>query len=348
MIVEDQSLGLSGDALGGKLMSLTSSPRGASRPAVARRAGAVVAALLTVSLAFGGCGISKIVKTVSAIDNAAHNLKNLQSEIQKGENATYEATYKTTGSGSSSTITFAQEPGGKYAYIVPGTSGSGGTDFVADGKNQYECSQDSSGGSWTCYESAEPSGTSGLEGDAFFGFTGAYYVTIVDELSAVAAVEGYKVSNFNSSINGISLKCVSLSGKTNGQSENDEWCVTDDGVLGLVKYSGSSGSNGSSFEITKLDAHPSASLFEPPTGATITSSSSITGLGTTTTNGAGTTTTAPVGTTTTLVGTTTTAVGTTTTAVGTTTGAGTTTTGAGTTTTVAGTTTTGEGTTTTS
>jgi outer membrane lipoprotein-sorting protein len=248
-----------------------------ARHAVARRAVAAFAAL-TLSLTLGGCfgSIGKVVKAVHAAVNAAGNLKGLQSEIQKGEKTSYEATYKTTGSGSSSsTITFAQEPGGKYAYIAPSSAGSGGSEFIANGKNQYECTQDTNGAKWSCIQSAEASGSSSFDGDPFYGFTGAYYYTVIEALSVEAAVIGYHVTNSTSSVNGISLKCVSLSGKTNGQSENDEWCVTSDGILGLVKTSGgsSSSSSASSFEITHLTTSPSGSVFQPPSGATITTES---------------------------------------------------------------------------
>jgi hypothetical protein len=251
---------------------IPSTTRRPVRRSFARRAGAATAIALSTSLAFGGCfgTIGKVINAAHALANAAGNLKNLQSQIRKGENAAYEATYKTTGSSETSTVTFAQEPGGKYAYLVPGTNGAGGTEFVANGKNQYDCSQDSSGGKWTCAESAELSSTAGLEGDPFFGFTGAYVYTILTALEVEAAVAGYKVGNSKTSVAGISLKCVSLSGKSNGQTESYEWCVTNDGILGLVRDTSSKAGSNSSFELTHLSRSPQSSLFEPPSGATVT------------------------------------------------------------------------------
>jgi hypothetical protein len=257
-------------------MSRNTSVRPAFKPAAARQAGTAAVAFVSLSLALAGCGgsIGKIINTVHALANAAGNLKNLSAEIQKGENATYEATYKITSTGSSaSTFTFAQEPGGKYAYIAPGSNGSGGTDFVANGKDQYTCSQDSGGAKWSCIETPEPSGTAGLEGDAFYGYSGAYFYSVIESLQVVAAVEGFKVTNSTSSVNGIGLKCVTLTGKENGQSLNDKWCITNDGIMGLVNSSssgGSSSSNNSSFEITKLSTSPSSSVFQPPAGASVT------------------------------------------------------------------------------
>ena len=149
------------------------------------------------------------------------------------------------------------------------SGGSGATDFVADGKNQYECSQ-GSGTKWSCIQSAEPAGTASIDGDPFFAFTGAYVYGIIETLQVEAAIAGFHVANSTTTVNGISLKCVSISGKENGQTEDYEWCITADGIVGLVKSTGSSAGDNSSFEIKKLDTSPPASIFEPPAGAALT------------------------------------------------------------------------------
>jgi hypothetical protein len=245
----------------------------AFRPVVLRR-GAAVAATLSLSFGVGGCAIGNAIKAVHNLADAAHNLKNLESQIQKGENAKYEATYKSTSTGStSSTITIAQEPGGKWSYSTPPSDGSGATAWLANGKDSYDCSQATSGGKWSCVETAEAAGSDAIDASPAFAFTGADYAVIIESLSAVAALEGYNVSNSSQSVNGISLKCTKLSGKHNGQTLNDEWCITSDGILGLVKYTGSGSSDSSAFTITSLNTNPSSSVFQPPSGAAITMSS---------------------------------------------------------------------------
>jgi outer membrane lipoprotein-sorting protein len=242
----------------------------------ARRATALTAIGLSATLALTGClgSIGKVVNAVHAAVDAAKNMKDLESQIEKGENASFVATYTQTGSGqSASTATFAQEKGGKYAYIVPESSGTSGTEFIANGKDTWTCTQASSGATWQCVQQAENL----ADGDAafpFYAYTGAYVVTLIDAASVVAALSGFTVKNFNSSVHGISLKCVSLSGKNNGQTENDEWCTTSDGIVGLVKETSSDSSDNSSFEITSLSKSPSSSLFQPPKGATVTQQSS--------------------------------------------------------------------------
>jgi hypothetical protein len=224
-------------------MSPDTSTWRAFRP-VALRRGAAVAATLSLSFGVGGCAVGNAIKAVHNLANAAHNLKNLESQIQKGENAKYEATYKSTGSGStSSIITIAQEPGGKWSYGAPASGGSGATAWVANGKDTYYCSQASSGGKWSCQESAEATGSDSIDASPAYGFTGADYAVVLETLSAVAVLYGYDVSNSSTSVNGISVKCTKVTGKHSGQSVNDEWCITSGGILGLVKYTGSTASD---------------------------------------------------------------------------------------------------------
>ncbi len=90
----------------------------------------------------------------------------------------------------------------------------------------------------------------------FVDFTGAFVYELAEALQVEAAVQGFRVTNSTMTVNGIPLKCVSLTGKVKGQVGAYEWCVTADGVLGLAKYTGGTAGDGSSFEITKLDTSP--------------------------------------------------------------------------------------------
>jgi hypothetical protein len=141
---------------------------------------------------------------------------------------------------------------------------------VGDGKNQYECTQSGSGAQWACLQSTEGAGSPGPAVASFVDFTGGFVYELAEALQVEAAIQGFKVTNSTMSVNGIPLKCVSLTGKVKGQAGVYEWCVTADGVLGLAKYTGGTAGDGSSFEITKLDMGPPASVFEPPPGASFT------------------------------------------------------------------------------
>jgi len=256
-------------------MSPDTTPVRACRVIRSRRATIFTATALSATVALTGCGgsIGKIVNAVHAAVNAAGNLKNLEKQIQKGENAKFEATYKSTGNGSSPVITLAQEPGGKWLYIAPPSGGSGGTEYVANGKETYSCSQASTGGQWSCIDSPE-TGTQGIEEAPFYVYTGAYVYSVIEELSVFAAIAGAKVTNTTTSINGISLKCVGLISTSNGVTDNDKWCITSDGILGLVKDTSSNNSDNSSFQIASLNRSPSSSIFNPPKGASMTSGTS--------------------------------------------------------------------------
>jgi hypothetical protein len=254
-------------------MSPKPQPRRAFR---ANRAATLTAAALSATLVLSGCfgSVGKAINAVHAAVNSIGNMKNLESQIKKGENAKFEATYQSTGSGSSAPkITLAQEPGGKWLYISPPSDGSGGTEYVSTGKENYSCSQASAGGKWACIESAETANND-IEAAPFYAYTGGYVYTAIEAASVLAALAGAKVVNSNTSINGISLKCVSLIATQNGVTSDDKWCVTSDGILGLVKSTSSNNSGNSSFEIKSLNRSPSSSIFTLPQGASVTTGAS--------------------------------------------------------------------------
>lgn len=255
-------------------MSRTTSVERACLLPPGRRVRPAATLALIAGLLLSGCGvgsIGKVINAVHAIADTARSLRSLQAEVQRGEKASFQATYETTGSGGAPTvITLAQEPGGKYAFTEPGAGGSGATDLVGDGKNEYECTQSAAGAEWACLENKEGAGSAGPAVASFVGFTGGFVYDLAEALQVEAAIQGFKVTNSTMNLNGIALKCVSLTGKAKGQEGVYKWCVTADGVLGLAKYTGGTAGDGSSFEITKLEMGPPASVFEPPPGASFT------------------------------------------------------------------------------
>ena len=227
-----------------------------------KRAIALIAGAVSLTLGMTGCGVTNVIKAVHNAVNAAGQLKNIEATIQKGENAKFEATYKSTSSGqAATTFTFAQAPGGKYLYL------SAGVEDVANGTDSWTCSQASSGGKWSCQSTPETTGAGAVDAMPFYAFTGADAMVVIESLSVFAALAGFTVKNFSSSVAGVSVQCTSIVGKENGTSYNDEWCVTSDGILGLEKETSSNSSNNESFTLTSLNNSPSSSVFEPPAGS---------------------------------------------------------------------------------
>jgi hypothetical protein len=247
------------------------------------RPAALLLSVAAVTLALSGCSV---VKAVHALATGNKSLNNLTKQLQTNENAKYSVTYETTGS-SPSTVQYAQDPPTNFAYISPGTNNSGGSEIVQNSTGFYDCSQassssGSSGGQWTCLKvSAAQTGT---YTDLFQFYTGAYWYTILDAYSSIAALAGVRITSKTMSVNGFSLQCIDISGTT-GTSQNDNgngtFCVTSQGILGYVASQGSS----SVFEIKDYSSSPASSLFQLPAGATVsTLPTGGTGLGTTSTS----------------------------------------------------------------
>jgi hypothetical protein len=236
-----------------------------------RRIGRLVAVLLPaafVTVALSGCSV---VHAVHALETGNKALNNLTKQLQDDQNAKYAVTYETTGS-SPSTVQYAADPPTDFAYISPGTNGSGGQEIVQNSSGFYNCSQNSSSsgsssGAWQCVKisAAQQNSYLGL----FQFYTGAYWYTILNAYSSFAAVEGVKITSKSMSVNGFNLNCVVISGSagsTQNGNGNGTFCVTSQGILGYVASQGSS----SVFEIKSYTSSPAPSLFQLPAGATIT------------------------------------------------------------------------------
>jgi hypothetical protein len=75
---------------------------------------------------------------------------------------------------------------------------------------------------------------------------------------------GDKVTSSTMSLNGFDMDCVDLVAQ--GVAGTSSICSTSQGILGYVKVAPDS----TSFQITDYSSSPSASLFQLPPGATVT------------------------------------------------------------------------------
>lgn len=175
-------------------------------------------------------------------------------KLQTGQNATFDAVYKSTGSGSSTTSIEIANQGSSYAFNTVSSSGSKANIF-SNGTKVYSCQQASGSSTWNCTDmTAIGLGTLGL---ATQFYTGKYWLPILKTYAPQAAALGATFST--ATIAGQSAQCVTYKPST---SSGGEVCVTDSGVLALVK------SSTNSFELQSYTGSPAASLFQLPAGAT--------------------------------------------------------------------------------
>ena len=208
---------------------------------------------------------STIDKVKSAIQDI-HGNKAVVDDFNSKLNTaptTFEANYTTTGS-SPATVTYAAQLPDNVAFTLTPTGGIGDTPpvhLVQNSSGQYGCQQ-SSGGQWSC---AKLTGETALSENSVIDFyTPGHWQKFLSGVALAAGFAGDKVSTSTMSLNGFDMSCIDL--VATGVAGKSTICTTSQGVLGYVNVAGSS----TSFEITSFSTSPSASLFQLPPGATIT------------------------------------------------------------------------------
>ena len=180
----------------------------------------------------------------------------LLSKFQSGEQATFVATYKVTSGASKSltSLTIAQQPPDS---LFGGTSSSGNFELITLGKKGYICSGQSSGGTGGMCLSE---GAAASEADLFKIYEPNFYLPY---FQAAAKASGGQVSYSSKTVNGISLSCISVTGAA-GEKGTGTFCVTGQGVLGYVAWTGATASDNGSFEITSYSTSVPANEFTLP------------------------------------------------------------------------------------
>ncbi len=185
-------------------------------------------------------------KKKGSSSSASKQLKALASGVAAEKTATFEVTYTTSTAGHTESVTFAQSPP-KYAVKVGPASS-----FIYTGNETLYCS------GTTCFkESGKTNPLVSLE-DLFSPTTAKAFFDET-ELEIGTKVAGYSVSFSSETFGGLSSECATVSG--HGQTEKD--CVAKNGLL---TYAGSSAG---SVTLTSYTSSVPATLFEPPSGATV-------------------------------------------------------------------------------
>ena len=184
---------------------------------------------------------------------AGGSVANLLNLFKTGQGATFTATYKIMGSGSLTTLTLAQQ---SSDLLFKGSSASGNFELISLGAKSYICIQQGAAGSWTCYDSGA---TTASYADMFALYEPKNYLPY---FQAAAAAAGGHASYSTKTVGGYTLQCITVSG-VKGETGTGTFCVTPQGVLGYVGWSGS-GAKAGSFEISSYSATVPASDFTLP------------------------------------------------------------------------------------
>lgn len=182
--------------------------------------------------------------------------------LQNGQNATFDATYKVTGSASVETFEVAAQGPSTFAWIVTDSSGKK-SEFIGNGTKAWACANLGSA-SATCiqYPSAEVSTLSA----AYAVFTGKYWYDDVTAIKQYSGLAGFHESTSSMTVAGQSANCVTWTGGTAGTAgAGGEVCVTSQGILAYAHASNTP----NSITLQSVSTSVSSSTFSPPSGVTV-------------------------------------------------------------------------------
>jgi hypothetical protein len=183
-------------------------------------------------------------------------LKALANSINKAKHLTYEVVYTTQDGGQSETATIAQRPPKSYFSSASVT-------VLNTGKKTYYCDA-VGGGKTSCILERGANPLVGLESL----FSPSVALTAFSEAKGGLLSRELGITSTSSSetIAGQPSTCVTVSIRGHGA----KFCVTRQGLLSY------SGSEDTSFKMTKFTASPPSSLFALPAGATVSSNTGTT------------------------------------------------------------------------
>ena len=191
---------------------------------------------------------------------SSSSFSGLLSKFQSGEHATFVATYKITSGASKelTSLTLAQQ---SPDQLFKGSTSTGTFEFLTLGTKSYLCSQSASAAA-TCFNS----GASNPEAEMFSLYEPSKYLPYFE---AAASAAGGHATASTKTVNGYPLSCVTVSGAAN-ENGTGTFCVTGQGVLGYVAWTGTTAADSGSFEITSYSTTvPSGEFALPATPTSI-------------------------------------------------------------------------------
>ena len=231
-----------------------------------RRIGMSAAVLVTAGLLATGCSVvNKVRQAVHNVEGNKATIDSFTQNLQSNQSTPFEATYATTGS-SPATIVYAVDPskGGLAFHETQTGASASNVQLIVNASGEYACNQSGSGGAWSCQMLGKADAAA--QNQIFDIYTPSHWVSFLKGLSLVAGLAGDEVSSSSMNVNGFAMNCVDL--VAHGVPGTSTICSTSQGILGYVKVA----SDSTSFQITNYSASPSATLFQLPPGATLTTS----------------------------------------------------------------------------
>ncbi len=231
---------------------------------VSSRIGILVATVAAVGLLATGCGaVGKVRQAVHNVEGNKATADSFTQNLQSNQNTPFEATYMTTGT-SPATVVYAVDPssGGLAFHETQTGASASNVQLIVNSSGEYVCNQSGSGGAWSCQKLGKADAAT--QNRIFDLYTPSHWISFLKGVSLVAGLAGDTVTSSTMSLNGFSMNCVDL--VAHGVPGTSTICSTSQGILGYVKVA----SDSTSFAITNYSSSPSASLFQLPPGATLT------------------------------------------------------------------------------
>jgi hypothetical protein len=228
------------------------------------RAVVIGVVVLAAGVAATGCGVvNKVKQDVHRVQGNKSTIDSFTQGLQSNQSASFEATYMTSGS-APATIVYAVDPssgGLAFHQTQTGTSASN-TQVIVNSSGEYVCTQAGSAAAWSCQKLGQADAAA--QNKIFDIYTPSHWVSFLKGVSLVAGLAGDTVTNSTMTLNGFDMNCVNLVAK--GVVGTSTICSTSQGILGYVKVA----QDATDFAITNYSSSPSASLFQLPPGATVT------------------------------------------------------------------------------
>ncbi len=228
------------------------------------RIGIAVAIAATVGVLASGCSVvNKVKQAVHNVEGNRATIDSFNQSLQSNTSAPFEATYTTTGS-APATVVYAVDPssGGLTFHETQTGANASNLQVIVNSSGEYACNQSGSAGTWSCQKLEKADAAT--ENKIFDFYTPSHWISFLKGVSLVAGLAGDKVTSSTMSLNGFDMSCVDL--VAHGVPGTSTICSTSQGILGYVKVA----SDSTSFQITNYSSSPSASLFQLPPGATVT------------------------------------------------------------------------------